>query len=355
MNMSERMKHFNVPSVSVTYFTDGNIAWNKHYGTLENGTGKTADDNSIFHACSMSKMITAICVLKLAQCGELDLHKNVNEYLKTWKIPDNDFTKSKKVTLANLLAHQAGLYDCEGSFNPYKNNDSVPSPIDILKGITPYNPEEVNVKYEPETNCEYSDAGYCIISQVLLDVLGESIPQAVKWIIFKPLGLTHTFFWEPSKNEYDGISMNDCAVGHNKHGNIVEEVRAVYPNVEGAGLWTTTRELATIIIDLLKSYHGKNGLVLNQEMARLMLTPYGCADDVGLGVFLFPDADNKDDSCFMSQGWGVGMQCKLRVYYEAQRGVIVMTNSDPGKDQNEALIGEVIKYVCEKKLPPVCN
>jgi len=178
---------------------------------------------------------------------------------------------------------------------------------------------------------------------VLLDVLDETIPQAVNWIIFKPLGLTRTFFMEPNKNEYDGISPDDCAVGHDKHRNVVKEVRAVYPNIEGAGLWTTTTELAIIILDLLKSYQGNSGLVLNQKMAQLMLTPYGCTDDVGLGIFLGKDKDG--NPCFMSQGWGVGMQCKLRAYYEEQSGIIVMTNSDPGRDQNESLIGEVIKSV----------
>ncbi|MCL2619705.1 MAG: beta-lactamase family protein [Defluviitaleaceae bacterium] len=336
MNIIERMNYFNIPSVSVTCFADGKIDWSKHFGTLEKGTSKEVDDNSIFHACSISKMITAICVLRLAQYGELDLHKDVNEYLISWKLPDSEFTKTKKITLANLLAHQAGLRDYDDIFSLCKIGDDAPSLVDILN-------KAVNIKYEPETDCEYSDAGYSIISQVLLDALGETIPQAASWMIFKPLGLTRTFFWEPNKNEYDGISLADCAVGHDKRGNAVKEVRAVYPNIEGAGLWTTTRELTIIITDLLKSYHGNGGLVLNQETARLMLTPYGCTDDVGLGVFL--DKDKEGKPFFVSQGWGVGMQCKLRCYHEGQSGVIVMTNSDPGKDQNESLVGEIIKYV----------
>jgi len=223
------MNHFNVPGLSVTYFSNGEIAWNKHFGTLEKGTDKTVNKNTIFHACSVSKMITALCILRLVQDGKLDLHKDVNDYLKLWKIPDNDFVNEVKITLANLLAHQAGFYDCEGSFCPYKKGDSIPKPIDILKGLTSYNPEEVHVKYAPETDCEYSDAGYCVMSQVLEDVFGETIPQVAKRFIFEPLGLTRTFFWEMGKDSYCGISMLDCAVGHDNDGEIVEEVRAVYP------------------------------------------------------------------------------------------------------------------------------
>ena len=335
MNIKERMDYFNIPSISLAYFVDGKIDWSKHLGTLEKGTRKIVDDNSIFHACSMSKMIVAICVLRLAQYGELDLHKDVNEYLTSWKLPDSELTKTKKITLANLLAHQAGLRDNDAVFNPCQSADDVPRLIDILN-------KAVNIQYEPETDCEYSDTGYCIISQVLLDVLGETIPQAADWIIFKPLGLTRTFFMEPNKNEYDGILLEECAAGHDRRGNVVKEVRAVYPNVEGAGLWTTAKEFAIIAIDLLKSYHNSGGLVLNQEMARFMLTPYGCTDDVGLGIFLGKDKNGKP--YFVSQGWGVGMQCKLQVNYEEKNGIVVMTNSDPGKDQDKSLIGEVIRH-----------
>ena len=342
MNIPERMKHFNVPGVSATYFADGQIRHSKHFGTREKGTDKAVNDNTIFHACSISKMITAICTLRMAQYGELDLHKDVNDYLTSWKVP----ATNKKVTLANILAHQAGFCDAAGSFGHWKNGDAAPSPADILKGITPYNPVEASPMYEPETNCEYSDAGYCIISQVFMDVLGETIPQAAERIISKTLGLKRTFFWEPGKDEYSNITLEDCAVGHDNDGEIVDEIRAAYPNIEGAGLWSTTRELACIVIDLIKSYNGEGGLILSQEMARLMLSPYGCDDNQGLGVFL--DKDKNGQPYFFSQGWGIGMQCKLRAYYQGQNGVVVMTNSEPGMEQDEALVGEIIEYVCKE-------
>ena len=336
MNITERMKHFNLPGLGATCFADGKIKWNKSFGKLEKETDKLVNENSIFHACSMSKMITAICVLKLAQDGLLDLYKDVNEYLTSWKLPDNKFTQMKKITLANLLSHQAGLRDYGNVFSPYKGGDAEFSLIEILN-------KSVNIQYEPETDCEYSDAGYCIISQVIFDVLGETMPQVASRLIFEPLGLTRTFFWEFSKNKHGGISLDDCAVGHDKNGNVVKEIRAVYPNTAGAGLWTTPKEFATITLELLQSYHRSSYLLLNQKMARLMLTPYGCTDDVGLGIFVFKDKNG--EPCFVSQGWGVGVQCKLLCYHKKKSGIIVMTNSDPGKDQNNSLIGEVIRHV----------
>jgi len=345
VNVRERMKHFNVPGVGVTYFENTEIKWSKYFGTLEKGAQKDVNKNSIFHACSMSKMITAMCVLSLVQDGVLDLKKDVNEYLTSWKIPSNDFTKQKKITLMHLLSHQAGLCDPDGSFAPYKNGDKIPSSFDILSGITCYNEEEVQVKYIPGADCHYSDAGYTVIAQIVYDVIRKTISEIAQAYIFDPLGLQQTFFWQIEKPLPKQISPSDLAVGHNKKGEIVDGLRAVYPNVEGAGLWTTTEELTHIVIDIVKAYQGMDSVVLNQEMAKLMLIPFGCTDDVGLGVFLA--VDKKGEPCFISQGWGVGMQCKLRVYYENQNGVIVMTNSEPGIEQDKALIGEIIKYVCE--------
>ena len=46
----------------------------------------------------------------------------------------------------------------------------------------------------------------------------------------------------------------------------------------------------------------------------------------------------------MSQGWGVGMQCKLQACIYGQKGIVVMTNSDPGKSQDKSLIGEIINH-----------
>ena len=345
MNVAERMQHFNVPGVGVAHFDKGKNQ-GKFYGVREKGTGKAVDENTIFHACSISKMVTAICVLGLAQQGDLDLHKDVNEYLTTWKVPESELIREKKVTLANLLAHQGGFCDCEDSFGTYKTGDKAPSAADILGGGTPYHPQKVEVKYAPETDWEYSDAGYCIISQVLLDVLGETVPQIAKWMIFEPLGLKRTFFWEPGKDTYEDVAMDDCAAGHDNDGEIVEETRAAYPNIEGAGLWTTPGELAAIVMDIIKSYQGKGGVVLSQDMARLMLTPYGCVPDQGLGVFL--DTDERGRPYFYSQGWGIGMQCKLRVYYQDESGVVVMTNSEPGMEQDESLVGEIIFDMCGK-------
>ena len=333
------MQHFHVPGVSVTEFDAGEVVRSRCFGTLEMGSRKDVTDGSMFHACSISKMIAALCVLRLAQEGLLDLDGEANAYLTSWKIPDNPFTGEKKITIANLLAHQAGFHDPEGSFEPYNCKGRLPNVIDILRGTTIYHPGEIAPRCRPETEFAYSDAGYCVLAQIAEDVTGETIPQIAQKRIFLPLGLTHTFFWANNQE----IDLAHCAAGHDQAGEIVSGTRACYPNVEGAGLWSTPNELALIVLDIIKAYHGEGANVLNQTMARAMLTPHGCVNFMGLGVFL---GDDDGAPYFFSQGWGVGMQCKLRAYHQGQSGVVVMTNSEPGMEQDRALVGEIIGDVC---------
>ena len=45
----------------------------------------------------------------MMQSGLLSLDLLVNDYLRTWKIPDNQFTDKKPVTLKHLVSHTGGL------------------------------------------------------------------------------------------------------------------------------------------------------------------------------------------------------------------------------------------------------
>jgi hypothetical protein len=64
-----------------------------------------------------------------------------------------------------------------------------------------------------------------------------------------------------------------------------------------------------------------------------------------MGIFLGKHKDG--EAFFTSQGWGAGMQCKLQVDYKNQSGIIVMTNSEPGMEQNKSLVGEIIRFVAD--------
>ena len=106
--LADRMAALHVPGVSIAVVHDGKIEWVRGFGVTRVG-GPAVTPDTLFQAASISKPVTAMAVLHLAESGKLDLDADVNQYLKTWKVPENTFTQKTKVTLRELLTHTAGM------------------------------------------------------------------------------------------------------------------------------------------------------------------------------------------------------------------------------------------------------
>lgn len=343
--IEDRRKHYQVPGIGMAVFQNGKMQAGKSFGVIEAGTTNKVTEETLFHACSISKMATAIAVLRLVQDGILELDADVNQYLTSWRIPENKYTEQKKVTLRQLLAHQGGFVDPEGSFGILQKNDQVPKINEILNGYNRYNPNPLQVTYEPESEFSYSDAGYCVVEQIVEDVTGESFDAVMERVIVAPLNLKRTTFLNPIKMETE----YSAASGHDQRGLLVEGKSAYYPYHAAAGLWTTPSELALLTLEVTSAWNGSSHSILLPDTAHMMLKGFGCDKAVGLGVFIH---QTQNEPYFVSKGWGIGFQCMLLAYPRLQSGIVVMTNSDPGKPQNEALVGEVIqKMGKENNLP----
>src|SRR6185369_3599090 len=109
---------------------------------------------------SLSKSVNAVGIMKLAQEKKIDLFTDINNYLQTWKFPYDKTSKSKKITMANLLSHSAGL--SVHGFYGYKPGDTLPNIYQILDGKRPANSEPVRSISEPGVKVEYSGGGVMI-------------------------------------------------------------------------------------------------------------------------------------------------------------------------------------------------
>src|ERR1700746_682113 len=109
MKLSERMHYYKVPGVSVAFFDHGKVIWTRAYGLADVATKKSVTAETLFQAASISKPVTALAALHLVQESKLSLDENVNDKLRTWKVPDNQFTAQQKVTLRRILSHSAGI------------------------------------------------------------------------------------------------------------------------------------------------------------------------------------------------------------------------------------------------------
>ncbi|MEK4512243.1 class A beta-lactamase-related serine hydrolase [Paenibacillus anaericanus] len=335
ISMDERMKFYNVSGLSIALIGNGQISTAEGFGVLESGTNNRVSNHSIFHACSISKFITSMLVLKLIELGMLDLDEDINNRLTSWKVPTNEFTLDKKVTLRTLLSHQSGIIDPEGSFGEFDSTQGIPTMVELLEGKTAYCKEAIQVQYEPGSDFQYSDAGFCIIQQLIEDASGRPFEVMVTEHIFRPLNMNNSTFVVQYISE---VINDDFSCGHNKNGHVVDSKYPIYPFPAAAGLWSTPSDLAILVVELMNSLQGRSNLGLSQSKAKEFITSQGCKEWTGLGVFL----DGAEQELKISSlGWGVGFQCMLVAYPYKGTGAVIMTNADLGVHQLQGIIGEI--------------
>ncbi|MBH9966274.1 serine hydrolase domain-containing protein [[Bacillus] enclensis] len=332
INIEERMQHYYIRGLSLATIKDGQMSATESYGVRETGTNNVVDPDTVFNACSMSKFVTGMLVMILTDKGVLDLDAEVNEQLLTWKVPHHRF--SAKVTLRRLLSHQSGIMDPDDSFSERNLIDSEPSMVDILEGKTVYCKTPIEVNIEPGSEFHYSDAGYCIIQQVIEDVTGKPFGQVSSELIFTPLKMEHSSF--PTDISKERMAHFSC--GHNRDGQLIDGGYSIYPYPASSGLWTTPEDLGRLIIELIDSLNGQSKIGLTEMKAAEMLRSQDGTEWAGLGVF----KDGAEEELEISSlGWGIGFQSMMVAYPHLKNGLIIMTNTDTGLHQLKGIIGEV--------------
>lgn len=327
MKLADRMKELQVPGVSIAVLHDGAIEA-RGFGSV-GIDGPPVRPETLFQAGSISKPVSAVAALALAQAGKLDLDSDVDLLLKSWKVPANPYTDKSKVTLRRLLDHSAGI--TVHGFPGYAAGEAVPSLVEVLNGAPPANTAPIVVGHEPGTRFQYSGGGYTIMQQVLIDVTGKPFPDLVAELVLKPFGMTHSSFLQPLPKE----EAQSAATPYRANGAPVPGGAHIYPELAAAGLWTTPTDLARFALALLDAWAGRNTSVLSQATAIQMLTPgFG---DYGLGLVV---RGASPDRRFLHDGVNDGFVSSM-VAFENGDGAVVMTNGARGWE----LAGEIMRSI----------
>ncbi|MFC2151506.1 SUMF1/EgtB/PvdO family nonheme iron enzyme [Bacteroidota bacterium] len=328
LSIDERMMFYNIPGLSIAVINENKIEWAKSYGTLKKGIDKNVTTNSYFEAASTTKLLTSVIVLHYDEKGMLNLDKNVNDYLKSWKIPENELTKDTKVTLRLLLTHQSGMNRPDGGFS----SEGSPTIVQTLNGEYPATSDSAVIEYIPGTEWQYSNFGYIVLQLILEDVLGKPLSQIAKEIVFEPLNMNFSTLEYPlPKREQENE-----AFPHDEEGAVHEPVMDIYAVGHG-GLMTTPSDLAKFTSEIMQAYKGKSEKVITQSTAQKLFNKeydidpsmmFGLTVSEGLGVFL----QGKENylSFYHPGGNYPGSECWLMGYPETGQGVIIMANGAKG-------------------------
>ena len=326
-SIEERMKHYGVPGVSIAVIKDGEIVWAKGYGVMDKESKVPVTKETLFQASALSIPVTTYGALRLVEQKKVALDKNINNYLQSWKVPENEFTKEKKVTIRNLLNHSAGIYPLRIGGYGYSINEKIPTLVEILNGTYPAKTNPITVSKVPEESVRFEYEHYMPIQQMMLDVENKTFPELMHELVLQPLEMNNSSFDQSLTTE----QLKKAATAYLPDGSAVEGKRHRYPAMAAFGLWTTAEDYAKFITSIQQTIKGEPSKGLSKDLTALMGMPqYGVRISSGQGTIgLGFQLQNRSDEIYLRHhGWNEGFYSEVMAHRDKGYGVVVLTNSN---------------------------
>jgi CubicO group peptidase (beta-lactamase class C family) len=170
-----------IPGAVVSVVSDGRVIFKKGYGLADLETRRPMTESTVVRIGSISKVMTAVAVAQLADRGRIDLRRDVNQYLRSLKVPA---TYSAPITPWHLLTHTAGLDEIRpGTMT--ESRAQLESLRDFLRPRL--------VRYvAPGEATAYSTYASTLAGLLVEDVSGQPFETYLRENVWKPLGMTRT-------------------------------------------------------------------------------------------------------------------------------------------------------------------
>jgi len=315
------MEDTHVPSVSLAIVQEGKITYVQAYGNARLEPQLAAKPEMRYSIGSISKQFTATAILLLAEQKKLSLDDPVSKFAA-------DLTRSKDVTIRQLLSHTSGYQD-------YWPQDYVP-PF-MLQEITS---EKIldqwarkPLDFDPGTQWQYSNTNYVIAGLVVEKASGMPLWEFLSKNIFTPLAMTSA-----TNIDQKALAEPDAA-GYLRFG--LGPLRPA-PK-EGKGWLFAAGELAMNTADLAKwDIAMMNQRLLTpasyNQMQREVLLKNGAGTGYGLGIFVRVQGGHR---ILEHDGEVSGYRAENRVYPDDHAAIIVFINQDATDATSE--IGQKIE------------
>lgn len=322
------MNKRSIPGLSLAVIDNGKIVKARGYGVVETGKSTPVTESTLFQAGSVSKPVAAFGAMRLVEAGKIPLDADVNSLLKTWKVPENEFTKSEKVTLRRLLSHTAGL--TVHGFPGYAVDAPRPTLVQILNGEQPANTPSIVVDILPGSANRYSGGGYTVMQQLVIDVTTKAYPAYMQESVLDPLGMTSSTYEQPLPRALAAKT----ATGHLR-GKTVPGKWHIYPEMAAAGLWSTASDIARFAIGVQQALAGTSAL-MKRETAERMLTEEKNSYALGFGL-----SQPGEHQRFSHGGRDEGFDMYLVAYKSLGKGAAIMIN----KNEDSSFTNRVVSAI----------
>lgn len=220
------------PGCALAIIKNGGIVYKRGYGAADLDHNIPITSATVFHVASVSKQFTALSILLLVQQGKLSLDDPVRKYIPELR----DF--GTPLTIRHLLHHTSGLRDQWSLLimSGWRLSEDVVRDEDVLDLVS----RMKALNFKPGDQHLYSNTGFTLLAQIVKRVSGQSLREFTEANIFKPLGMSHTFF----RDDHAVIVKNQAYAYNPGPGGVFKLSVPNYDTVGASSLLTTVEDLA---------------------------------------------------------------------------------------------------------------
>ena len=267
-----KMAEYHVPGVGLG-LVHGDRLHLEGFGVTSLDDPRPVTADTLFTIASISKTMTATAVMKLIELGRLELHSPVQEFLPDFRVADA--AASAQVTPWHLLTHTPGW---EGQLTTEDRGADALS--HFATSIMPTLPQLA----APGETWSYNNAGFALSGRLIESVTGHSIHDALRELVFAPLGLTRTF------TRLTDVLTYPTTLGHREREGRTEVIRPVQTTSS-----TTAGGVVTSVADLMRyaRFHLGDGAGATgtpyltrprvAQMQMVQVPKHGTDDHMGIG------------------------------------------------------------------------
>jgi CubicO group peptidase (beta-lactamase class C family) len=298
----------NLASISAGVLKKNKIIWLGSYGYSDIDHHIKANSKTLYRIASISKVITAVAVMQLAEQKKIDLDADALKYIPYFP------AKKWKFTVRQILQHTAGLRNYKsGEFNNTVSYSTTEEAVDVIS--------KDPLEYKPGTKFLYTTLGYNLLAAVIENVSRMKFTDYLRKYIFQPSDMRSTF------PEYGNKVTGNMALGYNKNNyRILQNAPQsdVSIKIAGGGLISTPEDLLKFSNCLLE------GKLVKRSTLDSMLVPTKLPDgtilDSGLGFEIKKDANGKQ--FFGHYGHGTGFMTLLAIYPKDSSAAVDLINTE---------------------------
>jgi CubicO group peptidase (beta-lactamase class C family) len=298
--------HANLINANIIIAKGNNVIYKKSFGYSDKQKQLMLNDSSLFQLASVSKVLTAIGVLKLVEKGRLDLDTRVNKII--------DGFPYRKITVRHLLSHRSGLPNY--TYFMYKfaeyNAKALLTNNDVLESLKKHEPD---LYFKPNFRFNYCNTNYAVLASIIEKISGMDYSTYMTKEIFEPLGMnqTTTILKLDSSSKYltKAYTMSYQKVENDKFDGVLGD----------KGIISTSNDLLILSLSL---YQGK---LLSNHVQQIAFKPHSKEkklSNYGLG-WRMKNMDNSEKEVFHN-GWWHGYRTAFHRRLKDSLTVIILSN-----------------------------